>query len=660
MSVFLHGANFSGGVFWPRQRHRVFWRRHWGAPWIPVTWAFCRRVRLAAWPMLSEAEITLDFGLLYHQVAGGWMEYPPVQLSGGFVQVVLYGSHAPQVLFTGVVPQESYALDAAAFPSGVQSISAFGLEWLLERMEVQGSITEHGQIDQTLNFNGVEQPGMRPTGNRSAGTGFGDVHHFSRDGELWSNLDIARYLLYWFAPSGPPWVLAGQLELIEMIRREQRVAGMDLWSALKHLIDAKRGVGARVVVWGDVAVIEVFSTLDIPLQLESGAVMPPAVRRASINLNALPGATATITEGVQHQYREVLVMGGPVYSCCTLGYQDGTLEAGWTAQQEAAYKFGVNPASTQALNDAERRTDKLAEVYTRYRVPGGWNGTVHGVGAIALPEVTNLAQLVPWVAPVWAGALRFERWLPFVRFTGTGVREFRDPVAFVRWDDGKGGGFRWYYADAMEKGPASLTMLEGEPAIRVNPYGLDHVAALHHFNEDDANTGPSEDKPVWDWQEMMVTVNFETGRHLRVRAFAGFGSNGGVKVIRVPDAQVWYVTPGTIVEVENGEIVRYGTPEWPAADGFMNRNDAPRLRQVALQALAWYGIRRSQVRIDVPLVLPAFTPGTMIDAVARGFRAGAVRSPVTSVEFDFESFTTRWTCEYGEPDFAEMGEAGNG
>jgi hypothetical protein len=205
-------------------------------------------------------------------------------------------------------------------------------------------------------------------------------------------------------------------------------------------------------------------------------------------------------------------------------------------------------------------------------------------------------------------------------------------------------------ADSLTSGGAAavsahVRALDKDFGIRVD-LGANHKLALNHF--DGAKPTDHANQPKYDYEKMIATVAARTDERLRVEVSIGGADRDRVLIINVPDAETWYCTPGTVLDVTNGNLERSND----TTEEMVLRDDSPRLRQIAAQAVGWYGRPRANMRLTLSDCLLGFHPGLFIPAVRDKYRAEPVNSPVTAVSWDFgEELSTTVQTNYAELDF---------
>jgi hypothetical protein len=220
---------------------------------------------------------------------------------------------------------------------------------------------------------------------------------------------------------------------------------------------------------------------------------------------------------------------------------------------------------------------------------------------------------------------------------------------------------RWVQSETVG---ANVKMMDSEVALKIEP-SINHILARDSF---DSEIEGSDVEPIYGFYGLNVTVALDTDENIKVRAKVGnFEDIEEPKTltIQVPDAFLWYLTPGTMVGITDGAIVR-------DAVGGILRDDSDRLRQIAALALAWYGERRaildiSYARITNPGVLGSFVrsvsdswnrrlSGTVITSLEWNFESGQQKTTINTsfADIQFEQIITAKDMEKVNNDVAEM------
>jgi hypothetical protein len=625
----------------------VWVKRNWSDSWAWLPWLEAVESTHAAAPGVSTATLEYQMGKLDRPDGNGFLFWAPYDLAGSYCAIWIHDYWGDSLAWTGVIQSETTTPHGYAdYPQGLQRWGAYGLEVLLDRWQIDQSVTDDGSVRRRMAFNERSGIGGRMAGNRSAGVGGDGVYLLSQDGEYWTDEQILEHLLAYHAgSSGPTFLLGGQLDGLSATVRERHVWGKTLRQVLDELVDRRRGMAWHIESNGSTVYVWVYSLLRDGLAV-GGVTMPRNNTQVVVNTD---GRTDLAIEAGWNRlaaYPEVIVQGGPVRTCCSLSYADGTLEAGWSAAQETNYKDGAGAGGTSTEHDEARRSDSNRMVYGRYRAPDAWawtanNGEGTGTDYYVVPTIGPDGTL-DWTAGTAAASrlyARLDRRLPLQEDSGSGLR----PLMAVVKDPTEG---TWHFCDAK----GSYVRPEEEDVAAWIEHNTPHFYGKNHFDPADGDTRDSEVTPSFDWQDMIVTGMLATDTRLEVRGYVpGVVASeiAGPKVIEIDDAEAWYVLPGTVTGVSDaGALERDAT-------GTLTRDDRDRLYGVLLLALIWYGQSRATARLSLSDVAMDLPVGYLLRGVIAGGRFVEVGTVVTARKHDYRSGSTHvWTA------FSEMDARG--
>ena len=128
----------------------------------------------------------------------------------------------------------------------------------------------------------------------------------------------------------------------------------------------------------------------------------------------------------------------------------------------------------------------------------------------------------------------------------------------------------------------------------------------------------------------MVTLALLADQPLKL-VFDGGSASGGkknTKVIRVPDAELWYVPANTVVRVDETGTLR------STISPLILRNDAPRLQIIMAGAIARYHLTRPRAKITLQGYHAwAGLLGQMLRVVEQGAATQIIQAPITEVRW---------------------------
>jgi hypothetical protein len=494
-------------------------------------------------------------------------------------------------------------------------------------------------------FNGKRGGGWENArGNRSTSVNGDGVYAFSNDAELWTDRQIADYLLAYYGSGwGPTYYLAGATPALDSSVRRRDLTGLTCRQALNTLIDPRRGLGWTIFLdAADNVVVYVFSNSDRALYFED-SVLSANADQVWLDFDGRHDLNPEFTWNQLQSYPEIHVRGGPVRTCASFSVADGTLEAGWSATQETTYKTAGGSGASSADNDQVRRREGLRAVYQRLRVPDAWdwqvnNGEGTGTDTTAAPEV-NYDGTVTTATAATAQRIdkAFDRFVPLLEeVDSTGTPVYRRPFAVVKNSDGD-------WLEAHGGVYLGLEIEDEELGVYVTA-SVPHLLARNHFDTGDAGTYDSELDPEYDYEDTIITAQVPTDRRLEARvAVPGVWASEVSEplVIDVPDAEYWWIAPGTVTGIDSSlTLTRQAT-------ALEVRNDASRLRHALVLAMAYYGRPRAQASIRIPsasLLLPA---GTMLTGAVSGRHWVDVGTVVTKRVWEFRGSSPQTTITTG-------------
>lgn len=614
----------------------VYAKRAWTDDWTWLPFMDVRRCSDVLAPSIPEAELVADFGFIKRAERSDFEAWAPYTVNGAYIQIGAFDHWSQPKIWYGVADLEEVFPDGnIEFPSGQQTFIAFGLEHLLDRIIIHGGFTNDGYIDRPMVFNEGRKHGLSYSGNRQTGS-----LYFGVGGEF-SNLDIVNHLLTYWVNTGPiTYELAGEYAVLDSVIETHDFEGMSVLDALHALIRRHRGASFKLLTTGSGTVyIHVVSLHSEPLYVEDVAI-PANTEQTDVSFSGLRNVEPTITFDGLHLFDRFIVKGGPIFSCFSLSYADGTLEKDWTSTQETNYKAGTGTSSDPATkHDLERKREAYAAVYQRFQVPASWDGEAgDGIGGTqynALPSTFPASAVdIATTANLHMEGKTFERELPLaLARAASGVPEYRRPFAVFYVDDPENPGT---YIPAMGHqlnalGYQNISVEMGDTGLSIQlDAEVNHILGLNHFDTGSPAAEATEIDPISDWEDLIVTVNLETDKYLyldTVNLGYPVGENPRIMMIAVPDAEAWYVVPGTVTGVSDGALVH--------STGGLVRDDSKRLRVAAARAIAWYGIPRAILQYDVGQISLAHPAGTMIRSISGPEGVTNVNTVVTSREWRF-------------------------
>lgn len=702
------------------KRLKVQIKLHWGQPWVDAPNLQCMAMSLCVAPAVSQATFEVKYGL---------RKDPGVALRevipfGGMIAdwyVRLVDSVTNNNRWVGTFSQFKDKLHGAdvGVPSGDEVLTAFGLERLLHRSEVEyswillpGKAKVITRIQTLLPFNMRVQKDdgkrvvARLVGNRSAAK-FGNSYVFSQaDGCTWTNRDIAEYLMDRFAPAffnGQP--LTGQvanLAALERAWRPFRTVG----EGLTALIDRRRGHTWRIAIspaLDPTPVVQVCTVFDVAVPLSNravGAMLEPNGNMVNLDLDDETEkhwiGDVTIHGGSDSEYHRVVVRGSPLVVCGTVSFATGTLNRAWDDQAETAYA---------AATDIDRENKQRFEgIYTDFVLNDSqppfefdkWVTSTGEDGTTPTAEPAIALQKLPLVD--LSGQIQSSptAWSHLFGLGRTLLRQL-PLLAGCAYDDAAGP--YAVYPDAPEEyvKPMVFVQMPGTPVVAPSlPIDapttmLPGVFVKADKINDSHVTGGAVGSPISisvmdsrmgfklhtpaGFQHELASGHF-TGESAEQPFFdyATLAATVAIATDAILSVEQSIQTPGDITRtliidcpeceawyLMAGTIVdvQEGVPVLSPA-GMVLRNDSDKLLTIAALARAWYGRVRTAATVTQAYARYDVMPGAILQTVTFGGQVYQVQTLVSRVSWDFTKFTTTIESDFGELDFLELGGAGQG
>jgi len=612
-------------------------RSVWGASWEWMPYLYPLRCTDAVSPNVPSAYLDYNYGQIKRADSPSYGFYNPTTILGKYVSIWAYNPWGSTPLWAGIIDSETVdPHGTSSYAQGVQHLTAYGLEHLLDRVPIVGTYTAGGYIDREVVFNRRNRYGSGWTGNRSTDPVIDDVYAVSADGATWTNLQLLKYVLASYSPF--TITLCGETEVLESVVAEHDLRGDTIKTALDKLVDRHRGLGWKLVIGLDDTIsLYIFSVMAEPVAW-LGTVLPANTDQTAVNLSSTPWLDPHITTDGLNQYDRIVAEGQQIGVCFSLSNADGTLIPAWTADAETAYEAGSSKESaTTEDHDTFRNADTYKDVYQKYSVPADWDylagDGIGGTQYTTCPGCTRNGETDPTVTTYpWQSDVGFERFIPI--YVGTdGEEEPRRPFVLVADTDGN-----YHYIDklkAIEEENGSLSLADNELAMWVSAGNMNHVYALNHWAVGAAATNK---QPVFDYESFIATVFMKCDTRLTVTVDITDTPWSTdllrTKRIRDDDAALWVVLPGTVTDVADGALVHVGV------NGSTVRTDVARLRAMAVFAAAYYGQQRRAMTMTVKEIIGAHAAGSLMVAVLTGGYWVQLGTVVTERTWDFDAQTT--------------------
>ena len=191
------------------------------------------------------------------------------------------------------------------------------------------------------------------------------------------------------------------------------------------------------------------------------------------------------------------------------------------------------------------------------------------------------------------------------------------------YDDSQAGSIgHWFPVEAKGIGVYALQN-EWGVLLSASP---NHLLAKYHF----ALANPTETDPAYDYDKLVATIALETDHRLEL-FYEVPGGDESIIEIPVPDAQLWILKGGTIVEADPKDLIGLWTS---GGNDRVLRNDSPRLALIMAGAIARY----CQPRHRAEVVLKGYQMwqdllGNILTVVEQDGDAQRLEAPVTSIQW---------------------------
>jgi len=666
----------------------VYYKWLWADAWTYAPYFQLLSMSKPAAPAIGTATLKLRYGSGFWEDAIAMLDGAELETySYCYIQVRGRYKDMETILWTGLIPAESFTLlgRTTAASTVDQILQANSLDLLLDTRPAGAWVEPVGGgdpvwIDYLPTFNQRYKQGGPIIGNSSdtpidIGSALErDPFIFSADGMVWSNWDIMEYLLCsGQQDNGPLFDLGAKTEIGEMLNKIYNVYdfnSMTIRQALNILMSRSRGLSwtFNVAEDGHVEIVP-FSLLDEPIKLGE-ITMPAAEKKVSIDLWTDSEQTeVNIVQDISNVYDKIIVRGARMKSCCSFRFDEKTLEKAWTKKEETAFKDAAKKTADYGdltedgkaeLNDKFRAADRFERVFTTVRVPRTWDwktGLSPKRLVNPLIEFTGEINLNKQAAK-WNVDKYFLNWLPFQvgldysqgvpedKNPTNAEPEFRRMFALV-----KDASDKFQYADKFEPAGASIRPLTREMGVCMC-FRPAYLAAKNHWTQGTDEPGKYDyyiDEDGTDYETLVVTAFIETDQFVQLSYNLNNYENKRVLTISIPDAELWYIVPDTIIDIdENGTLIKYSA-EAPN----IIRDDRDCLRAVLVAALSWYSKRRNKVTITTKAITPGIALGTMlenVDVAGIGAKGSVVtsivwnmqsKSPTTTIQTDFEALNIR-------------------
>lgn len=371
--------------------HRVYVRERWGDQWQLANDLWCIEVAWSVAPTMPTASLLWHYGSIKRPTANTFTAISKSLYRRVFVKIEVDSERegAPRV-WVGVIELDSDQQGGTAIDGGSpvavgqQIITAYGMEKLLADNVILTATCEgvaQNMTDTPPNFNARGKP------NKANGQFLFGLDN--ETAEFWTTRSICLYLTQYQSPRN----VAGAREIQFLLdgtglpdwdKPEVQQAWLTTYTLLDQLINRR-----RLLIWwcelegSNIRVkTDTIAENDIPLQQNT---VPANSRPIWLVCDNDPATQITINRGDVQAVDRVVVRGERRRSVGSFSYLDGTMQAGWSQADEAAYTAGASGSAGFAAlgkreqrrrNEEARTNPKLANVYCYFSIPKTWNRKV--------------------------------------------------------------------------------------------------------------------------------------------------------------------------------------------------------------------------------------------------------------------------------------------
>lgn len=452
--------------------------------------------------------------------------------------------------------------------------------------------------------------------------------------------------------------------------------------------------------------VVLFSLAEADIELNAETTFPANDQQKSLDFDrAFDILDAPVRDAAGHRYDQIIVRGERMTSMITVSSHDETLVADWTAAEEALYEAGASDvAGYSDLSEEEqdkanaraREDDALQRVYSWFRIPKDWDGFVKKAVPLDAGEDPVVNAAFPKIAetglPIetetrdfWRAGLRLEPRLPiFEHHTYTGptaserliepekdvpegsIAEKLPPIVAIQTvaaDAATDTDAEFELVDKLATDSIAGEELEQRDfschvrvqdhtpgiALKVAQAGRQHMIAKADF----APLSEDEDG-ILDWNvpdgNLIATVHLKSDDHV-TQVYPPDDDPSLVDLdfvrqltIDVPDAELIYAPPLTVVAINKGKLERTQNL------GSWIRDDRDRLTRIAKLAHAWYGVDRQILDLTYRQVSGLFRVGDLITEIGAEATLETINTIITFVRIDLVNGTTQVKTQFAELD----------
>ena len=690
--------------------HTVYTRALWNADWTARPYLYAETLSFSVSPEIPQARLSYRTGEILQPDELAYASFGQLDLAGHYVKIAIDQQQiegedpVPTRDWHGIVVESEHDRQGHELPAqnvtGRQTITAAGLEFLLERQIVDTSVVRQTELTEERIARGIgfnlgpgDNGSHRFQGNLSASLAPGGTPVFAErltgeDVLTWTGYEILFYLLKYHSPrdfmgtAKIDWWVGGQYDNLKSYEPAIHVHGLSVRAILNRLIDRRRALGWRLQVLGNNKIgLRIFSFNENDIVTPGGVTVFANPVQVAWELDDRSTVQRLlVTTSASHVVEQVIARSTEWRTTCFTVTDGDPLVADWTIALADTYDDGATTIGAeytnadietkQQLNRAARNTEELRRVYRHFRV-GDWDEQIGGEPV--LPDDDGNAE------PTWRPGLVFADVLPLlsdhdysadpltpdavVDNTPTGAAaEYLRPFAVLASAAGDGSHFD--QLDRMAGGDVADNLeTEGRTwstSLRMQDEGLGLIidvngAPQHAIAVDDFTAADAADTADWkgdlDWRDIYFTVALRGDSCPEGRWPAEPVPSGAdvhrTLVIEVPGARLDYVVPGTILGLDNeGHKIE-------AAGGIV-RDDRPRLRELARIAYDWYSTPRVAIAVTDHTLDSPMELGELVTVIGGDAGVVTVNSVVTRMTYDLVAGTTHVETQFADLDVMRL------
>ncbi len=691
--------------------HTVYTRSLWNDAWTARPYLYAETLSFSVSPEIPQARLSYTTGDVLQAGAMAYASFGQLDLAGHYVKIAIDQQQiegeppVPTRDWYGVIVESEHDRQGknaqwVGVP-GRQTITAAGMEWLLDREIVDTSIvletSEAGErrIGRAIGFNlgAGDKNNHAFKGNKSDLWGNAPARIFTENfdedhAEVWNAYDILDYLLAYHAPANfagtqkMVWALTGQIDSLLWHKPAIHVHGQSVLAILNQLIDRRRGLGWYLLVTDATGPrVAIYSYNQNHIFTPSGKTFLANPFQVAWNFDdSTTVQRAIVTTSKTHVADQVIARSTERRTTCfSVSYAD-VLAKDWSAALETTYRTAASSIGAeytngtieekQVLNRAARNTDDLRRVWRHFRVQD-WSDTIGG--ETVLPDEYGNPE------PVWRPGLVFEDVLPLLsdhdysadpltpdavvdNTPADAAPEYLRPFGIAAAAVGDASHFQ--YLDRLAGGDVGDNLeTEGRPwsaSLRMQDDGLGLIvdvsrAPQHVIGAGDWTAIDAADTADWkadlDWEDFFFTVAMRGDTYPEAKwpdeALPSGADVHRTMVIDVPGARLDYVVAGTILGLDDeGHKIL-------SAGGYI-RDDGPLLTDLARIAFDWYSVPRVAIAVTDHTLDSPLSLGNLVTTIGGAFDLLTTNSVVTRLSFDLVAGTTQVETQFAELDVMRL------